>query len=332
MAFEEARLDYQGYCYDNSLGCSAVYQKYERELVERLIATYDLHNRLVVEIGSGDGKFLKLLCSIGDNQGIGFDPSLDRDRCKPDDRTRFVRDYYSPTCTPDVPALVVCRQVFEHIAQPLEFLSGLRKSLRDQPETILFFETPSFDHVLRELDIWSIIYEHPSNFTCESISKCFAKAGYDVRQVSEAYHRTYVSIEASPARAGEPSQCLEDCSKSTPEEVDSFPTRIEQKVSGWRRDFDRLIKQRRRAVAWGAGARAVTFFNLLGITDAIPFVVDLNPNKTGKYLPGTAQRIVQPEFLTEYRPEVIIMMNDIYRLEIEERVQALGLTAEYLQA
>jgi hypothetical protein len=69
---------------------------------------------------------------------------------------------------------------------------------------------------------------------------------------------------------------------------------------------------------------------MLGITDQIRYVVDINPRKQGKYVPGTGQQIVAPEFLREYRPEVLILANTVYKSEIQKTVKALGINPEFM--
>ena len=67
------------------------------------------------------------------------------------------------------------------------------------------------------------------------------------------------------------------------------------------------------------------------ISQGREYVVDINPYKHGKYLAGTGQRIVAPEFLREYQPHVVIAMNPIYGAEIQRDLDRLGVGAE-LQA
>ena len=57
----------------------------------------------------------------------------------------------------------------------------------------------------------------------------------------------------------------------------------------------------------------------------IKYVVDINPNKKGKYIPGTGQQIVEPEFLVDYQPHLIIIMNPIYESEIRNMLENLNL-------
>jgi len=77
------------------------------------------------------------------------------------------------------------------------------------------------------------------------------------------------------------------------------------------------------------GSKAVGFLTTLHINDAtIPFVVDINPNKHGTYLPGTAQKIIAPRDLAAYQPDVVIVMNPIYVREITTDLNRMNLQPE----
>ena len=61
------------------------------------------------------------------------------------------------------------------------------------------------------------------------------------------------------------------------------------------------------------------------------YAVDINPSKQGRYLPGTGQRIVPPDFLKEFQPQIVVLMNPIYRQEVEDQLGRLGVIAEVLE-
>ena len=68
----------------------------------------------------------------------------------------------------------------------------------------------------------------------------------------------------------------------------------------------------------------------LNVRDEIEYVVDINPYKTGTYIAGTGQEIVAPDFLQGYRPDVVILMNPVYREEIRQDLNEMGLAPEIL--
>jgi hypothetical protein len=65
----------------------------------------------------------------------------------------------------------------------------------------------------------------------------------------------------------------------------------------------------RSVVAYGAAAKGNTLLNFAGIRpDLIPFVVDKNPAKQGKLLPGSRIPIVDEERLRRERPPYILIL------------------------
>jgi hypothetical protein len=61
-------------------------------------------------------------------------------------------------------------------------------------------------------------------------------------------------------------------------------------------------------------------------------VVDINPHKRGKHLAGTGQRIVAPADLAADPPDIVVVMNPVYRDEIAADLAGRGLTPELVAA
>ena len=75
-------------------------------------------------------------------------------------------------------------------------------------------------------------------------------------------------------------------------------------------------------VVWGASSKAVAFIAAIGLR---PRVVDINPHKQGKWLPGVALEVLAPQVLTDLDPGLVIPMNPIYTDEITSDLVAMGL-------
>ena len=69
----------------------------------------------------------------------------------------------------------------------------------------------------------------------------------------------------------------------------------------------------------------MAFLTTLGIEEEIQYAVDINPHRHGTFLAGTGQAIVAPQFLQEYQPDTVIIMNPIYHAEIKRDLDSLGL-------
>ena len=83
-------------------------------------------------------------------------------------------------------------------------------------------------------------------------------------------------------------------------------------------------------MVWGAGSKGVAFLSTLQIFEEIEFAVDINPNKSGTYMAGTGQKIVSPDFLVDYQPDVILLMNPVYRTEVEQKLLLLDINTEVI--
>ena len=83
-------------------------------------------------------------------------------------------------------------------------------------------------------------------------------------------------------------------------------------------------------VLWGSGSKAVSFLTTLGGRKDIEWVVDINPNRHGMFMAKTGQEIVGPDHLIDYKPDVVIIMNQIYQDEIETDLIRRGLNPEIL--
>jgi len=77
---------------------------------------------------------------------------------------------------------------------------------------------------------------------------------------------------------------------------------------------------------WGAGAKGVTFVNLIDPKkELIDCVVDLNPNKQGRHIPGTGHPIVSYQNLPKRKVTTAILMNPNYREENQTLLRKAGI-------
>jgi SAM-dependent methyltransferase len=316
--------------YEETQGFSSTFNAFARSLAQRLIDTHHLHGKTVLEIGCGKGEFVSLMCELGVGRGIGIDPLLNAQRAAESagtarDRVHFIRDEYGPAHGDLHADLIVCRHTLEHIADVAGFLATLRRNLVDRP-TPVFFEVPDTMRILREGAFWDIYYEHCSYFTSGSLARAFRGAGFAVTDVELAYGGQYLLLTATPGPAAE-TPVVDEALREVAEAVDRFASQAATSVARWRE----VIDHGERVVLWGSGSKAVGFLSALGETaDRVAAVVDINPHKRGKYLPGVGQRIIAPAELAELRPRGVVVMNPVYREEIAKDLRALRLDCELM--
>lgn len=322
--------------YENSLHFSPHFQTYAEELARGLIDRHQLFEKDVLEIGCGQGNFLALLAGIGRNRALGFDPSYDPSRSSvaAEAGVAVIPEYFDESHADRPADLICCRHVLEHIAQPVEFLEGLRRVLGDRRDTVLFFEVPNGLFTLRDMGVWDIIYEHCSYFTPISLWRTFRQAGLQPIDVTERYGGQFITLEARCRNGAPPSPPTPGISDAdVADMVGRFGDAYRTRVEAWQTGLAQIRHEGLKVVLWGAGSKGVTFLNALGIDcTTVERVVDLNPSKHLRFVPGTGQQVVAPEHLQADPPDRVVVMNPVYRSEIEAMLEKMGLRPDVVPA
>jgi len=302
-------------------------------LASHLIQDYNLHGKHILEIGCGRGDFLALLCQLGNNYGVGIDPS-NVSGCvesESSNRLTFIRDYYSDHHASLHGDLVCCRHTLEHIYDTANFINRLRCGIGDSVNTSTFFEVPDVTRILREVAFWDIYYEHCSYFNLGSLARLFRFCNFEVTNLLKDYFDQYILIEAKPvSQKSEKVYKIEETVEETAKDVQNFALHTQEKLDFWKKQLQQIQKEKKRAIVWGSGSKCVGFMTTLGVKDEIQYIVDINPRRHGKFIPGVGKQIVAPEFLKQYRPDTIIVMNPIYCNEIKKMMDDMKVAAEFI--
>jgi hypothetical protein len=165
------------------------------------------------------------------------------------------------------------------------------------------------------------------------LTRIFSTAGFHVTELVENFENQFLLLHARPRDQNTPqldSKYKNETNKIA-KDIESFPENYRNKVENYRQKLKKIIDREQRVVIWGVGSKGVTFLNVLKEIP-IEYVVDINPGKQGMHVPCTGQKIVRPEFLQEYRPDLVIVMNPIYKQEIQKFTNKLGLTTKLISA
>jgi hypothetical protein len=185
--------------------------------------------------------------------------------------------------------------------------------------------------VLREGAFWDIYYEHCTYFTAGSLARLFRSSGFEIDDLYLDYDGQYLIITAYPVEGPTAASLdLENDLELLPRAFEQFGKECSRRIDYWRNTIQQIILKGQKVVIWGSSSKGVAFLTTLKLTEEIEYVVDINPYKRGKYMPGTGQEIVSPQFLTQYRPQKVIVMNPIYCEEIQRDLDRLSVNADLL--
>ena len=330
VAFDAGRLSYSP-DYEETQSFSPHFRRFAERLCAEQIEKYDLRGKSALEIGCGKGEFLVELCEQGVGAGIGIDPGYrpERSTSPAAERIDFIRDLYSEAYAHLRADYVCCRHTLEHIQPVREFVSMVRRTLDDQPDAVVMFELPAAERILEEPAFWDVYYEHCSYFTLGSLARLFRACDFDLLDLYKDYDDQYLIIEARPgARPGGARFPAEDDLEATLAGARAFRGRTGQKIEELRDQLEAARRAGQRVVLWGSGSKAVSYLTTLDVHEELSYVVDVNPHKHGKFLAGTGHEIVAPAFLEEYRPDLVVAMNPVYRDEIQAELDRMGCQAQ----
>jgi hypothetical protein len=312
--------------YENDQTHSIAFRAHLEEMIARVLDAAGSDGPIdLVEVGCGQGVFLRTVISRADTRLrsiVGFDPAFRAASAIPDSRARVYTEYFNEQAVARMehdPSIVVSRHTIEHVADPIGFLSAIRRGIR-KPGARLFVETPDVDWIVKRGEVEDLFYEHCSLFNPESLSFALSSANFEPVRVERVFDEQYLWAEAVATDA---------VRKQAPARGRTFPD-----LSKAREAFVETWRERiagRSAVVWGAGAKGVTFCSLVDPNrERIAGVIDINPGKQEKYVPVTGHGVHAPSALLELRPELVIIMNPNYRAEISALLREMGIAANIL--
>jgi SAM-dependent methyltransferase len=332
VAFDQAALVYDT-TMDTNLHHSPAFQSFSADLVRSLTTRFDLAGKVILDIGCGQGEFLRELCHGGGATGFGYD-AMYAGVEGPDPSGAHFTTGFAPLRDPALPEfdVVTSRHWFEHIDDPYDFLVALRERAGDRP-VFGYFEVPDAGYDLATAG-WEVIYPHVSYFESTSLRSIFERAGWRVTGGGTMFHGMFRFLEvATDATGAAAAPVLSiDGRERQLTAIGGFARRQRAEVDRWRGTIDELSAQGGRPVMWGAGSRGVQFLTFADPRRQLAAVVDVNPRKWGRYLPMTAHRVDSPDVLSDIKPTTVIITNPAYRDEIAKSLSDYGVIADILIA
>jgi SAM-dependent methyltransferase len=279
----------------------------------------DLRGKRVLEIGCFDGYLLALLRDLHGCRVIGCDPSPGAAIAR-DQGIEVIRDYFSPGLLRERYDLVILRGVLEHIEDPVGFLDRVKEVLSVGGS--LAIEVPNVEYSLEKGVLGDFFHEHLSYFTGHTLEECLEKAGFSpaALTISGPYLQAIFGVSAGDGGWG----------GDVPDENEV--AKIRCLFQEYNRNIGRLVAQLRAILAPLAGA-SVYLYGAGGHTTGLlartsdflrpAGVIDGDPAKEGKYIPGFDVPVFPKAVIRELDPpeSVILVSSKIFQDEIVEELR-----------
>jgi hypothetical protein len=308
--------------YEDQQSFSATFNSFAGKLAVELVERHALHGKRAVEIGCSKGDFMALLCEAGGMETVGIDPSAVEGRVAKPSRgsMRFLPEYYGPQHLALPADLLCCRHTLEHIRDVHATLDLMRQHAAMTPGAVLCIEVPDATRIWKGCAFEDIYYEHCSYFTAGSLAAAVRRAGFAVTDLRREYGDQYLVLEACLDATRDRRFDIEESPADTARDVAAFCDRIGHVLSDSRARVAGPRSRGERVAIWGSGSKCVSFLRTLGLAEGIDAIVDINPFKQGKYVPGTYHEVLAPEDLAADPPDLVIAMNALYVDEIKAKL------------
>ncbi len=327
-AFDEAKVAYSP-DYENSLHHSPAFQRFATDLVTRLVEEHDIRGTTVIEVGAGSGDFMAMLCERGDNRGIGYDPSHDPDRnaTVSSDRVTIVAEPY-PADRPVEGRLVYSRHVLEHLTDPTTVLAGIRRSIDDRDDVVLYLEMPDATYMLEAPAPWDLIYEHPLYWSEATLRSTAQRCGFVPLAGGRSFADQYLWLDARAGATIDDAYPDRSAIERSVAASDGFAAQLRDLIDRWDQRLAELA-ERGPLTMWGAGSKGVSFLSLIRDPGLVSAIVDLNPHKHGRFTSVGGSPVVPPESL-DPETAVVLVTNPLYVDEIRADLAGRGVDAEVM--
>lgn len=327
----------ESYAYFSSFSSS--WLDHARTYVETMAGRFGLGpESRVVEIAANDGYLLQHVKAKG-IPCLGVEPTRSTAEAARAKGIEIVEDFFGDALAKDLVAkgwqadLAAANNVLAHVPDINDFVSGFARLLK--PEGVATYEFPHLLNMVRENQFDTAYHEHYSYLSLTAVERIFAANGLTVFDVETTpWHggslRVFACrqdartrpVQASVARMRETEDKAGMRERSFYEDFQASAERV-------RNDFvEYLIACRRKGLkvaAYGAAAKGNTLLNYGGVKpDLIAFVVDRNPAKQGRFLPGSRIPVVDEERLRAEKPDRVVILP--WNIETEIRAQLSYIT------
>lgn len=305
-------------------------ERYVVDMVRRFSLTMNSH---VMEVAANDGYLLQYVKARG-IPCTGIEPTASTAAVARAKGIPVVEDFFGQRLAYELVAqgkqadLIAANNVLAHVPDINDFVAGFALLLK--PQGVATFEFPHLLRLMAENQFDTIYHEHFSYLSLTAVNRIFATNGLTVFDVEEhSTHGGSLRVFAQRNNTRERSARVDDLlrqEKAAGMLGAGYYADFQSRADRVKNDFLAFLlearRQGRKVVAYGAAAKGNTLMNYAGIRpDLISFVVDRNPAKQDKFMPGSRIPIVDEARLKQEKPDYVVVLPWNLNSEITQQLE-----------
>ena len=225
--------------------------------------------------------------------------------------------------------LMVANNVLAHVPDINDFTAGFARLLK--PQGVATFEFPHLMRLVAEHQFDTIYHEHFSYLSLSAVQRIFAANGLAVFDVEElpthgGSLRVFAQrVDIGNQRADERVHAMLEREARAGMKAPAFYQGFQAQADRVKNDFHAFLidarRQSKQVAAYGAAAKGNTLMNYAGIRpDLLGYVVDRNPAKQGRFMPGSRIPIVDESRIDETRPDYVVILPWNLKAEVMQQL------------
>ena len=322
------------YAYFSSFSTS--WLKHAEEYVADMVSRFGLNAQShVVEVAANDGYLLQYV-KAKNIPCLGIEPTASTAKAAREKGIEVIEEFFGVALAKKLVAagkqadLTTANNVLAHVPDINDFIGGFAYLLK--PNGVATFEFPHLMQMVKFTQFDTIYHEHFSYLSLTAVNRIFEQNGLQVFDVQEiATHGGSLRVFAQRKDQGKREVSAAVIELQAKEHSVGITTEVyyadfQQRANQIKYDLiEFLIKAKRedkKVMAYGAAAKGNTLLNYAGIRpDLLSCVVDRNPAKQNKYLPGSRIPIVDESMISQQKPDYVLIMPWNLRQEVTEQLK-----------
>ncbi|MBS1647452.1 MAG: methyltransferase domain-containing protein [Bacteroidetes bacterium] len=306
-------------------------KKYTEMMVERF--QFNQQSK-VIEIASNDGYLLQYFHQKK-IPVLGVEPTLNTADAARAKGIESINDFFGVALAKKMIAqntyadLLIGNNVLAHVPDIVDFVAGMKLVLA--PQGVITMEFPHLMELVDNNQFDTIYHEHFSYLSLYSVKQIFESQGLEVFDVEQLpTHGGSLRLFAKH-KADTSKTVLNNVQNLLNKELEkgiatlAYYQNFQEKALKVKLDTLNLLislkQQNKKVAAYGAAAKGNTLLNYCGVkNDLISFVVDANPSKQNKFLPGSHIPVKNQDFLKKEKPDYIFILPWNLKEEIKQQL------------
>lgn len=274
---------------------------------------------LVVDVGSNDGYLLKHYVELG-VPVLGVEPAANVAAIAIDAGVPTISVYFGTETARAVRAehgaadVIHANNVMAHAPDINDFAGGLAALLADGGTA--YVESPYLRSLIDGTEFDTVYHEHVFYFSLTAMDIAVRRHGLAVTDIEPlTIHggtlRYTIRRHGEPVNVAVDEMLMVEASSGigTERYFYDFAHRVEMLGKQIVRLLSDLKDDGARIAAYGAAAKGTVLLNYCGIgPELVDVVVDRNPHKQSRLMPGVGIRITDPSYLADFQPTHLMVL------------------------